>query len=560
MNELWPYLRLLAAERWRLAAGSALMVATAACSVGLLGLAGWFITATGVTALAVAAGAAMTLDIYTPGAGIRAFAIGRTVARYGERVLHHDAVLGILAALRARVFAALTRLDPATAARFSAGELLNRLTADVDALDQLYLRSIAPAAVAAAAIAAFALFVTAIDPALGAALGVGLIAVAAVLFVALAIAAGTHGAALVDHGERLRRDLLAAVDGLAELRAFGRWPRERHALAAKSGAQVSERERLGRYTALGEAVVTLTVHAAAAAALVTGLSAYAADERSLAMAVLVPLGVLGLAEILGMLPGGAASWGRTRTAAARLNRQLATEPVVVEATEPAPALQGNALVAEGLCFAHGPLADLTLDGVDLTLAEGETVVVTGPSGCGKSTLGDLCARLRVPDGGTIELGGVRLDALAASTLRGRIAYLRQRDHLFAETIAENLRIGDPEATDDQLWHALWCVDLDEAVAARPQGLTTWLGSGGAGLSGGEVRRLELARAWLTAKPVTILDEPFAGLDWPTATRIAERLFGHRQGRSLLVLGHEGTPVPTGGRHLRLAGGRLHSAA
>ncbi len=559
MRELLPYLRLLGACRGRLAAGALLMLATSLASIGLLGLAGWFITATGVAGLAVAAGARMTLDIYTPGAGIRAFALTRTAARYGERVIHHDAILGLLARLRTRVFAALTRLDPRTAARFSGGEILHRLTSDVDALDQLYLRSIAPPAVALLALVTLATGTYFIDATLALAIGGGLLAVAITVFLVTTRTSGRAGWAIVDHGERLRAQAVSALAGLAELRAFGSWPRQREHLDAEGEALVAAQRHNAWVTAAGEAAVTLAVHGVAAAALVAGLLAHSEGERTLAVAVLVPLAVLGLTELLGQVPAGGATLGRTRSAAARLNRQLATAAAVSAPPTPAAPPPGNELALEQVGFRPGPLADPVLSGADLRIREGETTVVTGPSGSGKSTLGDLCARLIDPDSGRVTLGGTDLRALEPKALRARISYLRQDEHLFAETIRENLRIAAADADDTALWHALWVTALDERIAALDDGLDSWLGSGGTGLSGGEARRLALARVVLATRPVVVLDEPLAGLDADTAATVADRLARVLADRTAIVLAHAGAAMPRPDHHYELRHGRLREA-
>jgi ATP-binding cassette subfamily C protein CydC len=559
MHELTPYLRLLATERPRLVGGALLMLATALSSVGLLGLAGWYITATGVTGLALAAGGAMTLDIYTPSAGIRAFALTRTAARYGERLVHHDAILGVLARLRARVFANLTRLDPATAARFTGSALLHRLTSDIDALDQLYLRSLAPPAVALLALVALAGLIAFVDASRAGSLTLALLIAVTAVWVTTMRRSTRTSAAIVDRGQRLRAHALAALAGLAELRTYGSWTRHRQRLRALGDALVSAQSRMALRTAAAEAAITLIVHASVAAALIAGLLAYRAGQHSLALAVLPALALWGLSEILGQLPSGAVTLGRSRAIARHLNRQLTTAARVAPPANPAEPPRSHDLALTRIDYAPGLLADPVLTDCTLCVEQGETVVVSGDSGGGKSTLGDLCARLIDPDRGRVALGGADVRTLSRDTLRARVAYLRQHPHLFAETIAENLRIADPEADEADLWRALWLAGLDERVAAAPERLHTWIGSGGTGLSAGEARRLALARTLLADRPVVILDEPLAGLDPTTAAQVAERVEGALAQRTVLVLAHEEAPVPCANRRLHLRAGQLAGA-
>ncbi len=551
MNELRPYLRLLAAYRGRILLGSALMLATVAAGVGLLALSGWFITATGVVALLLAAGTQARLEVFLPGAGIRFFALARTVARYFERVQNHDVVLRLLADLRTHVFARLIPLDPATLARFRGALVLNRLTADIDALDSLYLRCLAPPLVGLLAILGVTLLLGLFAPLAGLLTG-GLLLV---LVVGITVTVASPGAALgeriAQHSERARIHIVDLVRGLAELRAFGVTDRQRAAIDDETGKQTSTQARSARLAAGGEALAGLAVHYGVALSLLLAVWFHAEGHVSGPVAALMPLAVLALAEGLAPVPGGLLQLGRSRAAARRLNEQVDVEPAIKEPAVPTSPRSGTDLRIERVTVRYTAAADAALQDFSLVIAPGERVAVIGRSGCGKSTLADLCARLVEPERGQVRLGGVDIAHLRLGDLHGRIGYLTQRSEIFADTIAANLRLARPDATEAALWDALERVCLADFVDSLGDGLATWVGENGMRLSGGQARRLALARVVLRDAPIALLDEPLAGLDRETAREMNARLEPWLAARTTLLLGHERAALPSADRVIAL---------
>lgn len=556
MNELLPYLRLLTGYRGRLLVGLLLMMATTVAAVGLLALSGWFITATAVTAMLLAAGVQAQLGIYVPGAGIRFFAIARTAARYFERIQNHDTVLRLLAALRTRVFARLTPLDPATLARFRTARVLNRLTTDIDALDTLYLRCLAPPIVAVCAIIATGGLLAVFDP------GAGMFPATVLLLGGVAVTLVTArpgrqlGEAVSRRLEQARTRVIELVQGLPEYRAFGTTAGQRDRIDREILALHAGQARTARIAAGGEAAMGLLVHAALALALWLGLHLEAQDTISGPVAVLLPLAVLALAEALGPVPGAFVQLGRARAAARRLNDQVRTPATIVDPARPTPPGPDHRLEIDRVTCRHAAGAEAVLRDLSLHIGDGESIAVTGPSGSGKSTLADLCCRLIEPERGEIRLGGTALADMALSDLHARVGYLTQRTELFADTIAANLRLARPEADADALWGALEVVDLGDFVDTLDEGLDTWVGEGGVRLSGGQARRLALARVILKEPAVALLDEPLAGLDRETATTVSRRLEPWLASRTALLLAHEHEALPPADRILSLAA--LHS--
>ncbi|WP_259054016.1 thiol reductant ABC exporter subunit CydC [Methylohalomonas lacus] len=556
MLELRPYLRLLLRRRGRLLLGIGLMLVTVLAAVGLLAVSGWLITATAVTAALWAAGNRVAFDVYVPGGAIRAFALTRTVARYFERVYNHDTVLRLLADLRSGVFAALTRLDVLAQPRLRDGLLLNRLTADIDALDNLYLRLLAPPLVALLASLAVALL-------LGWFLPASLLLTLPTLLILLlltSLVCARHGYAdstrQMALGESLRLRLLEQFQGLAELIAYGALDRHRRWLVEEETDLLAGQRRLGRRLAGYNALVTLVIQTLSVAVLALALQAFQIGELSAALAVFMALAVLGLGEAFAALPAGFIHFGATCAAARRLTEQAnRSEPQAVPTTTRLP--RTAQLHAESLYFRYPAAETPVLDRVTLTLEPGQRLAISGRSGSGKSTFADLLAGLRRPDSGELLFGGCRVDQLPPDARRARIAYLTQRSDLFAASIADNLRIASSAADRDELWQALHCVDLADWATRLPDGLDTWIGEAGHRISGGQGRRLALARLLLRDPWLVILDEPFAGLDRATINTIGERLDGWLQQRSCIVFCHDTRGVPGLDRVMQLAAGRLH---
>ncbi|KAA0017890.1 thiol reductant ABC exporter subunit CydC [Salinicola corii] len=534
---LRPWLGVLAERRGRLLVGALLMLATLLSALGLLSLSGWFITATAIAAV----GASGYLDVFTPGSGIRFFAVSRTASRYLERLYNHDTILRLLADLRGRVFAGLVTLDARTLARARASQWLNRLTADIDTLDNLYLRLLAPPLVALVSVLAFAAFAGAFLPVAGLAL------LAILLPLGLIATAGcgwwgwraSHRR--VDRQERLRTRAIEQVEGLAELTSYRALETHRALWRREEQALLDDQRRLGRRTATGNLVVTVGVQLATLVVLLLGLEAFRDGQVSGPVMVMLALGTLAVSEGLGNLPMAFTQLGATVRAAERLNAQA-------ELKTP---LTGDRLMAGGAApslvyrdveVTHG--ARTVFSGLNLVIEPGRRVGIVGPSGIGKSTLAQLAVRAFDPQAGRVEFAQQDVSRVSPDSLRARIGYLTQRSELFHDTLAANLRMGDPDASDAELWAVLESVELEPWARSLPDGLETWVGEQGRQLSGGQARRVALARVMLRNSPLVILDEPLSGLDAETAASIKSALDAWLAGRSALLLGHDPQALPT----------------
>lgn len=572
VSDFAPLLRQLGRRQGRLWLGALLMLLTLAAAIGLLALSGWFITTTAITGTLLAAGTAVSVDIYRPGGGIRFFAITRTAARYGERLYNHDTVLRLLADLRAQLFAVLTRLDGRSLGRLRASEWLNRLTADIDTLDSLYLRLLAPPLVSLLAVFGIALLLVFVAPSIAGAVLVALLLLWLWLVLGqarLGMAASKHRVAALD---RLRSLTIEQLQGLAELRCYRTLDVHRQTLSAQEQTLYCDQHRLGRLQALGNAVVGLGVSLTAVLALWLGADLYATNTLSGPLLVLMPLAVLAANEALSLLPPAFTQLGATRAAAQRLNALVASRsdlrevdnPIVLAKGAPKVVLENASLRYSDTSHTGGVRQAPTtgsvlapaLDGVSLAMEPGERVALVGASGSGKSSVAQLLVRLIDPSAGRVCLNDRDVRELSLSSLRQRVGYLTQHTELFHASLAMNLCIGDTQADDEMLWQVLEVVDLHDWARELPQGLDTWVGESGRQLSGGQARRVALARVLLTQADMMILDEPFTGLDEATIQRIAERLDIWLKGRTVLYLNHDDRFLPSLSRTLSLRAGHI----
>ncbi len=476
--------------------GGLVSLAALAAGVGLMAVAG------AVLAVAVGSGALVAPNI------LRGLGTARVVLRYLERLVTHAATFRALADLRVWFFRRLAQGGAGGLGFRQAGDLLSRLVGDIEALDGLYLRILLPLAGAAFLLPVLFLVIAPHSLALAAAL-VLLFALAAFALPWFA-ARATLGAGrtLAEAAGAVRIVALDALTGLREVRAFGAEGRMVAAMQARETALLAAQHAVARRTAVATVGAFLCGQAAILAVLL------AAGQNPTA-AVAAAFLVLAAFEAVGGLPRAGALAGHAAAAAHRV-LEAADAPVPVpDPAVPKPIPPGFTLRFEALHYRWRPDLPEVFSGLTLEVPEGARVALLGPSGAGKSTLAALALKVAAPNRGRILLGGADIAALTAAEVHARIGWLSQATHLFDDTIRANLLLARPEADDAALWAALDAAQIGEVVRALPDGLDAWVGEGGARFSGGQGRRLALARAILSPAPILILDEPCAGLDAAT---------------------------------------------
>ncbi|MCX6394909.1 MAG: thiol reductant ABC exporter subunit CydD [Propionibacteriales bacterium] len=503
----------------------------------LAALSGVALTATAGWLIVKASAHPATLTLLVAIVGVRTFGLGRPVFRYAERLRSHDQALTLLAERRVQVYDAVVPLTPGRLGK-RRGDVLASIVDDVDAVVDRELRVALPLRTSAAVLAVATVVGALILPAAGAVIGLtaGLGAVAAYGIARL----GAGRAESVSVGDRaaLSAVVLEAVGLASELRLWGAGSVVTDAVD-RLGASLGRCTRtVARALAAARGVVLLaSLLGVVGVALVgaDGLASGAVTPPMLALLLLIPVALPDV--LLGVVEAGGLA-GRVRAAEVRLAAFAAMAPAVTEAADPVP-LGGDhdvVLAAARLGWDdHAVLADLTLD-----LPAGTRLGVVGPSGCGKSTLAAALIRFIDPLSGEVALGGQPLTGLVLDDVRGAVGYVDDDPHVFATTVAENIRLARPGASDADVCAALDDARLGDWLRSLPEGLDTWLGDGHADVSGGERARLGLARSLLLDHPVIVLDEPVAHLDTATAQGVADDLLAASAGRTVVWITHSAT--------------------
>lgn len=530
MRDLLPYLRLYRQHWGSLSLGLLLSLVTLLAGMGLLSLSGWFLSAAAVAGLSVFS--RDHFNYMTPAGGVRFFSIIRTAGRWGERVVSHDATFRVLTRLRVWFWQRLSPLSSTTLGRFRHSDLLNRLVADIDALDHVYLRLITPIGVALLGSLAMVGFLALFDRSLALILGAILLATLLLLPLLFYHLGKGPGKALIERRAALRTRMLDYLGAQAELQMFAAASAQLTRLREEEQALIASQRTMARITGLSAALMGLI--SGWSLVLMLWLSGHGvAGQAPDPLTALMVFATLASFEAMMPLAGAFQHLTASLTAARRLN-QILEEATPQAFGEQESGAHGE-LVIEDLHFAYPEAEAPVLQGCTLTLRAGEKVALLGQTGCGKSTLLALLTREWEPTSGQLTLGGIPLASLSELALRGAMTVVSQRVHLFSDTLRANLHLAAPEASDARLTEVLLQVGLGQLL--EDDGLDGWLGEGGRALSGGELRRIGIARAILHDAPLWLLDEPTEGLDRQTEQTIMALLHELCTGRSVLLITH-----------------------
>jgi ATP-binding cassette, subfamily C, bacterial CydC len=529
MTALRRLLLLAGVPRKRVGLAVLLGALTILCGVGLMATAGYLISR--------AAERPAILSLTVAIVVVRVFGLARPVARYLERLSSHDLAFRALGRARHRVYERIEPLAPAQLRNDQQGDLLSRLVADVDSLQNLHLRGIGPPLVAVAASAVSVAVAAAILPAAGLVLAIGLVAAGLAVPAVGGLAARRGGREAAARGE-LTAELIETLAGSAELAACGRQDDRLHRLysADRGLVRLARRAALADGTADGLRLVL--TGATVAGVLAVAVSAHASGGLDRVLIALLALLALASFEAIQPLGEAARELGETVAAGRRLLEVIDREPAVTNPDEPLPLPAAPFTVAlEGVRARYAPGEPPALDGFTMRLDPGRRIALVGPSGAGKTTVTNLLLRFLDPERGRVTLAGSDLRAYRQEDVRSAIAVAGQDAHLFSTTIRDNVRLARPRASDQELEQALDAARIGDWVRSLPDGLDTLVGEQGRELSGGQRQRIALARALLADAPVLVLDEPTAHLDEPTAERLLEDILGASGERSVLLITH-----------------------
>jgi ATP-binding cassette subfamily C protein CydC len=459
------------------------------------------------------------------------------LGRYGERVLTHEATFRGLAGIRSWLFQQLIPLAPGRLSLLRSGDVLSRLTADVDALDALYLRLIVPALVAALGVLGVTMLLWVYSWQISV-ITLLLLLVAAVWVPWIFNRLGqTAAERILVLSANFKISQLELLQGLADLLANQAYQRFADVLEEISRRMISTQRQNNRLTAISSALTLLLGQVTLLIALC--LAALALDEGLLtgAESALVIFCVLAVFELVTALPQAMQMLGKTQKAAQRIRQIADLSPTVVQEIPALDLPDGHGLGLNQVCFRYEQQQDWLLNNITLEIPHGSRVAIVGPSGSGKTTLLHLLMRYVDPEQGEILLDNQSIKHMHPEAILTRFGVLSQRSQLFAASIRENLLIAKPEASQLELDVAIESAGLDMFIRQLPEGMDTWVGESGVKVSGGEARRIALARLYLKNAPILILDEPTEGLDSVTEGDVLRALDSFAKDKTLIMVTH-----------------------
>ncbi len=541
-------LRLAAPFAGRMALATLLGVATIASSLGLM--------TTSAYLIAKAALRPSIAELQVAIVGVRFFGIARGLLRYLERIVAHDVTFRLLARLRTWFYAALEPLAPARLLYYRSGDLLARIVADVETLENFYLRVLAPPLVAFLVALLAAGLVGRFHPALAGVL-LAFLALAGVGLPGLTRMLGrSTGKRLVRLRATLNNLLVDGIQGAADLLAFGQEERHLDRLRAVGDELGRLQGRMAALSGLHSALTGLLLHLAVVATLILAIPLVHRGRLDGLYLALLALAVMAAFEAVWPLPQAFQNLEGSLEAARRLLEIVEARPAVADPPLPAPLPPTFDLRVEDLRFAYHPGEPPALDGVSFDLPAGRCLAVVGPSGAGKTTLAHLLLRFWDYQGGRILLGGREVREYNQEDLRRAMALVSSHPHLFNATVRENLLLARPEAGQAELVAATRQAQLHDLIESLPQGYETLIGEQGVRLSAGQRQRLAIARALLQDAPLLILDEPTAGLDALTGREVLAALQGLMAGRTTLLITHHLVGLEAADEILVLHAGRV----
>ena len=532
MSTFLRLLRLVSGFWLRILLAAFLGFATIASSIGLM-MTSAFIIARAALHPSIA-------DLQVAIVGVRFFGISRGVFRYLERYISHDLNFRLLARIRVWLYQHIEPLAPARLQDYRSGDLLTRLVADIDELENFFIRVLAPPLVAIAILALTWGLLSLFSPTVALAVALLLILAGVAFPLLVQRLARRPGQQHIELRSRLNAHLVDGIQGMADLLAYGAEDRYLAQVYALNQETRQVQNRLGAITALNDAGVTLLMNLAVVIALALAIPTVTSGALSGIHLAVIALGVMAAFEAVQPLPLAMQHLSATLTAARRIFQVVDTPPAVVDHPLPQPCPSQNpapTLILSNLSFRYGPNEPPALQEVGFALPPGRRIALVGPSGAGKSTLVNLLMRFWDYDQGHILLEGRDIRQCAGDDVRAQFSVVSQTTHLFNATLRENLLLARPTASESELWQALAQAQLADFVRALPQGLDAWIGELGVQLSGGERQRLAIARALLKDAPILLLDEPTANLDAVTERALWRDLSPLMARRSVLLITH-----------------------
>lgn len=534
MKDLLRLLGLLKPYSGWMLAGMLISLLALLANIVLMAVSGWFISS-----MALAGIAGVSMNYFTPAAIIRAAAIVRTAGRYAERLVTHEATFRLLAALRVWFYHRLEPLVPAALEGYRSGDLFSRIQADIDSLNDFYLRILVPVVVAIAAIFMVTLFASRYDSAIAWALFSMLLIAGIVLPVLVAKAGHKPGFKQVRKKSELRTAVVDGVQGIGELIVSGAATEQERLIALTSSQLITTQKYLAKLAALSMACMTF--FAGGTLWLIIVLAIPLVQEQVIKPADLAMLALFSLAafEAVIPLPESFRMLGQIQAAARRLFDLVDRNPLIEEPSQPAGQPESFIWKLDAVSLQYETASQRALDNISLDIHPAKKIAIVGPTGAGKSSLFQLLLKHRLPAQGSITLSGKPSTDYSSEDLHRWISVVPQQAYIFNASLKANLQLAYPQATEDDIQHVLQIAQLSDFVATQKEGLNSWAGETGIKLSGGQVKRLAIARALLKENyQLLLMDEPTEGLDSRMARLVLDNIIRDLGNRSLLMITHQ----------------------
>ncbi len=531
--------------------GTLLSLITIIANVSLMALSGWFIAT-----MAMAGISGASVNYFTPAAGIRGFAIARTASRYGERLVTHEATFRLLATLRTWFYEHLEPLAPAILQNYRSGDLLSRIRADIDALENFYLRILAPLLVAAITSLIILLFLLQFSMLL-AVIELVFLMIAGIM-VPLLVNNLAHQASTrqIETNSELRSAVIDSTQGMSELLIYGAAEKQIQRVSELSDQLLNDQQHLAKLNGGSASALGLCANLSMWLMLIVAIPMVTTGNLAPANLPMLALFALASFEAILPLPLAFQTLPGTLAAARRLFEIVDTKPAVIEPVTPVPMPEQFDIEIERASLRYPNSQTNALDSISLDIPQGTHIAIVGASGSGKSTLINALMRFWPIESGAIKLNRISIDQFSGEDLRLQFAVATQQSTLFNSTIKRNLLLAKRDATQEEIEQACKLAQIHEFIETLPEGYDTWIGEAGHKLSGGQIRRLGIARALLKPASVLILDEPGEGLDSVTEQKMLQAITENAKGKTFILITHHLVGLESMDQVVRLDNGTI----
>lgn len=515
--------------------GILLSLITIIANVGLLALAGWFISIMGIAGVA----GVTQVNYFTPAAAIRGFAIARTAGRYAERLVTHEATFRILSGLRSWFYDHLEPLAPAVLQNYHSGDLLSRMRADIDHLENFYLRIFSPIIVAVLAVTLFSLFLNRYDHKLFYTEIVLVLIVGLIIPLIVNRLAKSSGERMIKTKSDLRITSIDSLQGMGEILIYGIDTQQKEKISFLTQQLNDDQLTQTKLSSFSQGMVGLCANLAMWSFLIICIPLLTlATDQKLEAAQIPMLALFALASFEAILPVPLAFQllPETLAAAKRVFSIVDSKPIISEPETISPTPDNINISFNNVRFSYDQKN--ILDNLNFDLPAGKKLGIIGNSGSGKTSIINILLKFWPYQKGNVTLGDYPIEEFHGEDLRQYFSVVSQQSTLFNSTIRSNLLLANPDSTDEEIKHACHVAQINEFISTLPAGYDTWVGEAGLKLSGGQARRIVIARALLKQAPILILDEPGESLDVETETRMLDAIINEKLDRSIILITHK----------------------